>query len=156
MADTAVAPRRPKLWEVEKNLLGACSASWEFVGERFSHFLSPYRFHPFDDLNPIMNGQGRGWITTMDYSTSHIQQGGSGCMWRSECERTRTTKTIYCRDRRARRAVKVSQQIGGCHMVVHHGCVWILSPLPRSTHHSTPALPPVRLISTSSTHTMLV
>lgn len=65
-------------------------------GRTFLSLLSPYRFHPFDVSNPIVNGQGQAWITTMDYYTLYTQQGKTGWMCGFKYDYIRMTETIYC------------------------------------------------------------
>lgn len=45
-------------------------------GRTFLPLLSPHRFHPFDVSDPMADGQGRAWITAMDYHVSTYAEPG--------------------------------------------------------------------------------
>lgn len=64
----------PKAGEKEETCSGRVVEPDSFYRNIFS-LLSPHLFHPFDVLNPIVNGQGQAGITTMDYYTSYTLQG---------------------------------------------------------------------------------
>lgn len=64
---------------------GTCSghvvvADVFFFRGTFLSLLSPHLFHPFDVLNPLVNGQGQAGITTMDYYTLSTGEKRKGCV----------------------------------------------------------------------------